>query len=62
MTAIRFDADWQDGKGIQGEELSATFASLRIDVNGQLLTHVIDDRAQTTRDRIFDPLYSMAEW
>lgn len=62
MTAIRFDADWQDGTGIQGEELSATFASLRIDVKGQLLTHVIDNRAQTTRDRIFVPLYSVAEW
>ena len=62
MTAIRFDVDWQDGKGIEGEELSATFASLRIDVKGQLLTHVIDDRAQTTRDCIFVPLYSVAEW
>lgn len=62
MTAIRFDADWQDGKGIAGEELSATFASLRIDVKGQLLTYVIDNRAQTTRDRIFVPLYSVAEW
>ena len=62
MTAIRFDADWQDGRGIEGEELSATFASLRIDVKGQLLTHVIDNRAQTTRDRIFVPLYSVAEW
>ena len=62
MTAIRFDADWQDGRGIEGEELSATFASLRIDVKGQLLTHVIDNRAQTTRDCIFVPLYSVAEW
>lgn len=62
MTAIRFDADWQDGKGIAGEELSETFASLRIDVKGQLLTHVIDKRAQTTRDHIFVPLYSVAEW
>lgn len=62
MTAIRFDTDWQDGKGIEGEELSATFASLRVDVKGQLLTHVIDSRAQTTRDCIFVPLYPVAEW
>ena len=27
MTAIRFDADWQDGKGIEGEE---TVSDLRV--------------------------------
>lgn len=62
MTAIQFCADWHDGKGIEGAELSATFASLRIDVRDQLLTYVIDDRAQTIRDSIFVPLYPVAEW
>ncbi|MDE0377103.1 MAG: hypothetical protein OXK16_14240 [bacterium] len=62
MTAIQFLADWQDGKGIKGAELSATFASLRIDVRDQLLTYVIDDRAQTIRNSIFVPLYPVAEW
>lgn len=62
MTAIRFCTDWQDGEGIEGDELSSTFASLRVDVRGEPLTHVIDNRAQTTRDSIFVPLYPVAEW
>ena len=62
MTAIQFSTDWQDGEGIEGDELSSTFASLRVDVRGELLTHVIDNRAQTTRDSIFVPLYPVAEW
>ena len=62
MTAIQFSTDWQDGEGIEGDELSSTFASLRVDVRGEPLTYVIDNRAQTTRDSIFVPLYPVAEW
>lgn len=62
MTAVRFSTAWQDGEGIRGEELSATFASLRIDVAGHRLTHVLDHRAQTTRSSVFVPLYPVAEW
>ena len=38
MTEISFVTEWQDGERIAGEELSATFASLRIDVRGEPLT------------------------
>ena len=62
MTDIRFHAEWQDGEGIAGPELAATFASLRIDVDGKPLTRVLDNRAQTTRDAIYVPLYPVAEW
>ena len=62
MTVVRFCTDWQDGEGIEGDELSATFASLRIDVQDEPLTYVVDDRAQTTRDSIFVPVYPVAEW
>ncbi len=62
MTGLRFTTDWQDGEGLPGPELAATYASLRIDVQGRLLTQVLDHRAQTVRDHIFVPLYPIAEW
>ena len=62
MTEISFVTEWQDGEGIAGEELAATFAALRIDVGGEPLTRVLDNRAATIRDSVFVPLYPMAEW
>ena len=62
MTEISFVTEWQDGERIAGEELAATFAALRIDVNGDPLTKVLDNRAATIRDSIFVPLYPIAEW
>ena len=62
MAELNFHADWQNGEGIRGAELAATFASLQIDVRGKLLTQVFDTRARTVRDHIFVPLYPIAEW
>lgn len=62
MTAIDFRFDWHDGKGLRGPELAATFASLCIDVGRRSLTTVFDERARTVRNRIFVPLYPVAEW
>ncbi len=62
MTAINFQFDWHDGKGLRGPELSATFASLRIDVGRRPLTRIFDEGARTLRDRVFVPLYPVAEW
>lgn len=62
MTEISFVTEWQDGERIAGEELSATFATLRIDVRGEPLTKLLDNRAATIRDSIFVPLYPLAEW
>jgi len=62
MASISFDIDWQDSEGLQGAELAATFASLRIDVEGETLTQVFDTRARTIRSHVFVPLYPIAEW
>ncbi len=62
MTDITFDTEWHDGDGIEGAELAATFASLRISVGGHRITRVLDKRAQTVRDSVFVPLYPLAEW
>lgn len=59
---FRLDTEWLDGEGMNGAELSATFASLRMDVGGRSVTEIIDRRARTTRESIFVPLYPLAEW
>jgi len=62
MTSLDFKFNWVDAGGIQGPELSSTWAELKILVNGSTVTRVLDQRAQTTRDNIFVPLYPLAEW
>ncbi len=62
MTEVCFETEWHDGEGINGAELSATFASLRIDIHGQAVTRVFDLRARTVRDSVYVPLYPLAEW
>jgi len=62
VTDVSLDTEWLDGDQISGAELSATFASLRIDVCGQLVTDVVDRRARTVRDSVYVPLYPLAEW
>ena len=62
MSALRFEVQWQDGSGIEGHELAATFASLRISAAESVLTHVDDKRAQTLRDVVYVPVYPLAEW
>ena len=62
MATITFDTEWHDGAGIKGAELSATFASLRIRIDDQPVTRVLDSRARTVRDSVYVPLYPLAEW
>ena len=62
MPDFRLDTEWLDGEGVNGAELSATFASLRIDVGGRPVTEIIDRRARTTRESVYVPLYPLAEW
>lgn len=62
MSALSFDIQWLDGTGIEGPELAATFASLRISTDDAVLTHVDDQRAQTLRDVVHVPVYPLAEW
>ena len=62
MTKLSFDVDWVDAEGINGPELSATWASLRILAGGSVVTRVLDARAQTVREFVYVPLYPLAEW
>ncbi len=62
MTDLRFEFDWEDPLGAQGEELRATFARLRVSVNGEAVTRVLAEGARTVREHVSVPLYPLAEW
>ena len=62
MTRLSFEIDWVDAEGINGPELSATWASLRILAGDSVVTRVLDARAQTVRDFVYVPIYPLAEW
>ena len=62
MPQLSFETDWVDAEGINGPELSATWASLRIQAGDATITRVLDTRAKTVRDFVYVPLYPLAEW
>ena len=62
MPELSFDFYWVDSERIRGPELSATWASLRITVGDAVITRILDERAKTVRDRVYVPLYPLAEW
>ena len=62
MPELSFDIDWVDADGINGPELSATWASLRIRTGDSIVTRVLDARAKTVREFVYVPLYPLAEW
>ena len=58
---ITFETDWVPAEGIKAPELAETWASLLIRVDDSVVTRVVDRRAQTVRDRVYLPLYPLAE-
>ena len=59
---FRFETEWTAADGVRGRELAATWASLLIGVGDEIVTRVVDERARTVRDRVYAPLYVLAEW
>ena len=62
MSRLSFEIDWVDAEGVNGPELSATWASLRILAGESVVTRVLDTRAKTVREFVYVPLYPLAEW
>lgn len=62
MPKLSFEIDWVEPEGINGPELSATWASLQIHAGDSVVTRVHDERAKTVRDFVHVPLYPLAEW
>ena len=58
--AIQFETEWIDAAGLDGPELSATWASLRIRVDEAVITRLVD-RADTVRSQVYVPLYPLVE-
>lgn len=61
MSTICFESEWLDGTGMEGAELAATFASLRIRAGGTAVTKLLDHRTKAFREWIHVPLYPLAE-
>lgn len=59
---FRFETEWIVADGVRGRELAATWASLLIGVDDEIVTRVVDERARTVRDHVYAPLYVLAEW
>lgn len=62
MAEFGLSYDWLSAEGVQGPELNATWARLTIRVDDTAVTKVLDEKAHTTRDDIYLPLYPLAEW
>ena len=62
MPGLEFEFDWTVAEGIEGPELSATWASLVVRVNNSILTRVVDHSDSRVRECIHVPLYPLAEW
>ena len=54
--------EWENGSGVRGEELAATWANFEILVDKVPLTKLEDARAQSIRERLTIPLLPLAEW
>lgn len=63
---LRITYEFVEPGQARGEELRATWAALRIEVVGAgtstCLTNVVERRNASVRERIYAPLYPLAEW
>ncbi len=62
MAQLSFDLEWTEAKGVNGPELAATWANLRIQAGASTVTLALDERARTVRERLCVSLYPLAEW
>ncbi len=62
MNKLSIDYEWEDPGGARGPELRATWARLRMAVDGNVITRVEDHASHGLRDGVYLPLYPVAEW
>lgn len=60
--ALQVNVDWEDARGVSTPELAATWARLSITAGLETITLVSDARSTSTRNSIYAPTYSLAEW
>ncbi|HKI00830.1 MAG TPA: ImmA/IrrE family metallo-endopeptidase [Thermoanaerobaculia bacterium] len=62
MSKLTLDFEWIDPAEAKGPELRATWASLKISLEGNEITRLFDGASRSVRSRLFLPLYPLAEW
>jgi Zn-dependent peptidase ImmA (M78 family) len=62
MDELKLAFEWVDPLEARVPELRATWASLSVEVQGEPVTQLYDPDLRSVRDRLFLPLYPMAEW
>ena len=59
---LQLHFQWERPEGVQGPELAATWASLRIMVGDRCVSRVFDRRSRSVREELYVPLYPLGEW
>ncbi len=54
--------DWEPAEGVKTPELRATWARLKMVVDGHVVTQVSDASSRSVRPILYLPLYPLAEW
>jgi len=62
MATPSFEFEWIDPGEAHGAELRATWAQLRLLIDQNQLTRLIDGTSRSVRSHVFLPLYPLAEW
>ena len=62
MADINFDIEWIEPESTQVPEYTATWAAVRILVDGKPITRFYDERLGTVRKTLIAPVYPLAEW
>ncbi|MBD3242967.1 MAG: hypothetical protein GF331_20410 [Chitinivibrionales bacterium] len=62
MSSLDFEIEWIETGRVRAEELKATWASLKITVDGRPITRVFDKQLNSVREHLFVPTYPLAEW
>jgi hypothetical protein len=59
---MRFEIEWLDAPGVRDPVLAATWARLRLEVNGSDVLELIHLPSKTSRAAVYGPLFPLVEW
>lgn len=62
MSELRLDFSWEDPGLARSEELRATWARLKLSIDDEVITSLIDRSVRSWREDVILPLYPLAEW
>lgn len=59
---MKFRIEWEEAPGVRPVSHALTWCRLEIEVAGQIVTRVLDNRANTTRQGVYGSVFPLAEW